>query len=71
VIFAKGNQPQQILFGTGNLGTFSEGDIMGMDFDEEFEQQEADDIDIKSDEDSGEDFTLDDSDENQDVEPEE
>ena len=70
VCLAKGNPPHQILFGTGNYGNFSEDDLSGMDFDEEFDSQEAGEFDLEPDDDQGEDFTLDDSEKNQDAEPE-
>lgn len=71
VIFAKGNPPQQILFGPGNFGSFQESDFSGMEVDEDVNGLDTGELDTETGEDSAKDIRLDESEGNQDAEPEE
>jgi len=71
VTFSKGNPPQQILFSNNKNGSFSDSEIVEMDFTEEYDQTYSTEFPIEPDEYFNEDLPFDDTGENQDVEPEE
>jgi len=69
VIFSRGNPPQQIRFGNSNIGSIIDGEMTGMDFDEDYDQKVSPTLLPETDEEFGDDLIPEDTEENPDDEP--